>query len=219
MTSEHLLDAIGLLDDSLIQEAEEYSRPRRDYSRWMGLAAGFAVILALGYGATHIGGMGGGGCAPEFSGGAAGAPSVSSAFDPGPASTDQALSPAGGDSSAGGAVEPPNADSGSVDVPNAADPADPGVAEETPGDWLFAIQVDGVIYRATNEYIHLEPEESDIRYTTSFIDGAEPEENGQANFLPVGCAYVMLDDGTAAVYQEDTGSWRVYDSVPPWERP
>lgn len=223
MTSEHLLDAIGLLDDSLIQEAEGYSRPRRDYSRWMGLAAGFAVILALGYGATHIGGMGGGGCAPEFSGGAAGAPSVSDSSVQEPASTDQALSPAGGDSSAGGAEERPGGDLDSADAPNIAAPASPGEnageAGGTLGDWCFAFMVDGTVYWATQDYIQLDPEESDIRYTTSFIDGAEPEENGQANFLPVGCAYVVLDDGTAAVYQEDTGSWRVYDSVPPWERP
>ena len=94
------------------------------------------------------------------------------------------------------------------------EPTSPGAS----GDWYFALRVDGTVYRATNEYIHLEPEESDIRYTTSFINSSEPEEDGQANFLPVGIAYVVLDNGTAAVYQEDTGSWRVYDSIPPWEK-
>ena len=44
-------------------------------------------------------------------------------------------------------------------------------------------------------------------------------EDGQANFLPVGHSYVLLDDGTAAVLEdEETNSWRIYDSVPPWEK-
>ena len=55
MNTEHLLDAIGLLDDDLVREAEEYRRPRRDYSRWISLAAGFAVVLTLGYGVIRSG--------------------------------------------------------------------------------------------------------------------------------------------------------------------
>ena len=49
MNTEHILDAIGLLDDDLIRGAEEYSRPRAsfDYRRWIGLAASFVVVLAL----------------------------------------------------------------------------------------------------------------------------------------------------------------------------
>ena len=74
MNSEHLLDAIGLLDDGLIHEAEEYRRPRRDYSRWISLAASLAVVLTLGYGLTHLGiGGGGGASAPGGVTGAAGA--------------------------------------------------------------------------------------------------------------------------------------------------
>ena len=118
-------------------------------------------------------------------------------------------------------------------MPSASTPAEPPLSTEdmdqnggapdhekadASGDWYFALRVDGVLYQATDKYIHLEPEESDIRYTTSFINSSEPEEDGQANFLPVGIAYVVLDNGTAAVYQEDTGSWRVYDSIPPWEK-
>lgn len=77
MNAEYLLDAVGLLDDDLIREAEEYSRPRRDYRPWIGLAASFAIVLTLGYALTHLG-MGGG-AAPEnqASGGAADAPSGS----------------------------------------------------------------------------------------------------------------------------------------------
>ena len=181
MNSEHLLDAIGLLDDGLIHEAEEYRRPRRDYSRWISLAASLAV------------GGGGGASAPGGVTGAAGA------------DTPAASAP----------TEPPTSTEGMDQSGGAPDLAEPDAS----GDWSLALRVDGVVYRATNEYIHMEPEESDIRCTTSFLNGAEPEEDGQANFLPVGSPYVLLDDGTAAVLQdEETNSWRIYDSVPPWEK-
>lgn len=57
MTAEHLMDAVGLLDDGLIQEAEEIMRPRRriNAERWLGLAASLALVIALGYGALRLG--------------------------------------------------------------------------------------------------------------------------------------------------------------------
>lgn len=67
MNAEYLLDAIGQLDDELVREAERYRRPKARYGRLMGLAACFAVAVALGYVLTHFG-MGGG-AAPSFSGG------------------------------------------------------------------------------------------------------------------------------------------------------
>ena len=47
MTSEHILDAIGLLDDELVREAEEYRRPRArfDCRRWGSLAACCALVF------------------------------------------------------------------------------------------------------------------------------------------------------------------------------
>ena len=56
MNTEYLLDAIGLLDDDLIQEAETCSAPKRrsGYRSWMSLAACLAVVVVLGYGLTHI---------------------------------------------------------------------------------------------------------------------------------------------------------------------
>lgn len=68
MTAEHLLDAIGLLDDGLLQEAEKISTVRRrgSSSRWLGVAASLAVVAGLGYGMVRlglIGGMSGGGMA------------------------------------------------------------------------------------------------------------------------------------------------------------
>lgn len=66
MNSEHLLDAIGLLDDDLIREAEEYRRPGRNWRPWISLAACLAVVLTLGYAVTHLEfGMGGGSAAPS----------------------------------------------------------------------------------------------------------------------------------------------------------
>ena len=199
MNAEYLLDAVGLLDDELIREAEGYSRTRRDYSRWIGLAAGLAVVLTLGYGLTHLNLGMGGGAAPEnqASGGAASMP--------------------GGVT---GTEAPP--DFGAVDFPSGAAPQEPGGAENgggTAGDVLSAFMADGTVYRDTGEYITIEPKEEDIRYTASFTSGVEPEEDGQANFLPVGTAYVLLEDGRAAVRDnEESGSWRIYDPVPPWEK-
>ena len=75
MTSEHLLQAMGLLDDDLIQEAEQPLRaPRRAQLRhWAPLAACLVLVLTLSYGLSHIT-MGGAstGAASQNSAGAAG---------------------------------------------------------------------------------------------------------------------------------------------------
>ena len=56
MTREHLLEAMGLLDDDLIREAEEPVR-RKKWNReaWLSLAACLAIVLTIGYGAVHNG--------------------------------------------------------------------------------------------------------------------------------------------------------------------
>lgn len=74
MNAEHILHAMGMLDDTLIQEAERYRRPQMDRSRWIGLAAGFAVVLALGYGVSLLGNIRTGGSVPNDYLGIAGAP-------------------------------------------------------------------------------------------------------------------------------------------------
>ena len=57
MTAEYLLEAIGLIDDDLIRDAEAPVR-RRPASAWQkqwgALAACLALVAALGYGATHL---------------------------------------------------------------------------------------------------------------------------------------------------------------------
>ena len=209
MNAEYLLDAVGLLDDGLIQEAETYTLPvRRSHSGgWLTLAASLVVVIALGY--VLNGGLrgpaSGGSAAPSASGG--GAQSVEAAGS-------QGFS--GGVNSGSNPAVPEGPGSFPQDNVEPGTPGEPSGGSES-GEWLDAIRADGVVYRATNKYIHLEPEEDDIRYTTSFVNSAEPEEDGQANFLPVGSAYVILDNGTAAVYHEDDGTWCVFDSVPPRE--
>lgn len=74
MTAEHLLEAMGLLDDELIQEADALplrKQPRR-WQRWGSLAACAALIIALScYGAAHLPMKGGSGSsAPSASCGA-----------------------------------------------------------------------------------------------------------------------------------------------------
>ena len=55
MTSEYLLDAMGLLDDDMIQDAEEGAKPAFHWQRWGAWAACLALVVALGYGASQLG--------------------------------------------------------------------------------------------------------------------------------------------------------------------
>lgn len=90
MTAEYLLDAIGLVDDGLIQEAEAYAAPkrRRNYGNWVAWAASFAVVLALGYGLTQFGAGSGGGAWADDSGVAGGdLPASQEPMDPVPEGT------------------------------------------------------------------------------------------------------------------------------------
>lgn len=53
MTREYLLEAMGLLDDDLIREAEEPVRSKgkkRHLETWISLAACLAIVLTIGYG-------------------------------------------------------------------------------------------------------------------------------------------------------------------------
>lgn len=201
MNAEYLLDAIGFLDDALIQEAEQYTLPgkRIAYGTWLAWAASFAVVLVLGYGAIHFH-MGG---KDHMSGGAASCVPSSSLAGEGIPDKDESPWPE------------PGCPGGGSQYGSNGEPESPG---ESSGSWLSAIRVDGTIYWATEEYVPIEPEADSIRYTTSLLHGAEPEEDGQTNFEPVGTAYVVLEDGRVAVLRsEEAGSWQIYASVPPWE--
>lgn len=124
MNAEYLLDAIGRLDDDLIQEAERYRRPKTRYGRLLGLAACFAMVIALGYVLTHVGGMSGGGAAPGFSGGGnsaapAGGSSAPSMEDNAgvPAEPDAPLEGAAPSSPSGDSAEEPNSSAPVWDEP------------------------------------------------------------------------------------------------------
>lgn len=119
MNAEYLLDAIGQLDDDLVREAERYRRPKVRYGRLMGLAASFAVVIALGYVLIHVGGMGNG-AAPNLSGGGNGG-----------APANGADVPQGGDP--GGA---PSAE-GAGDSGEAAEPSPTGEGAPSSGEDFF----------------------------------------------------------------------------------
>ena len=98
MTSEHLLEAMGLLDDSLILQAEQRRPARRSGRRgqWLGVCACLALVIFIGRGMVEnwssgssnaSGGAGAststGGGAPSGDAGSAGASSGSNALPDG----------------------------------------------------------------------------------------------------------------------------------------
>lgn len=194
MTSEHLLDAIGLLDDGLIREAEAYQPPRRDYSRWISLAASAAVVLTLGYGAFQLKDIGmGGGAAPENqgSGGAAGAPGSSVGIQGVPSAGVESPD----NSFAGGASD--------MELPPAAEPADPCLPEETEN---LAVLIDGGLYRSTGESVRLSPDEGEVRYGLSWVI----EESWESSPEP-DRRWLMLEDGRAAVlWDVEEWEWLIF---------
>lgn len=101
MNAEFLLQAMGLLDDDLVEEALQPAAPRPSLltqtRRWVSMAACLAVLLTAGYLITHLG-MGGGssGSASASAGGSA--PSTDTSPDGAAGGT--------GSNSAAGAAEP-----------------------------------------------------------------------------------------------------------------
>lgn len=189
MNAEYLLDAVGLLDDDLLREAEEYSRPRRDYRPWIGLAACLAVVLTLGYALTHLGMGGGASPGNQMSGGAASAPAGSyggaEALPPEEAPPASAEGPDGSGMQGGGSTP--------------GDPCAPVEAE------TLAVLIDGGLYRSTGEIIQLSPEEGEVQYGLSWHD----EESGEDRVEPR--RWLMLEDGTVAVsWDTQKHGWLVF---------
>lgn len=197
MNTEHILDAIGLLDDDLIREAEEYSRPRAsfDYRRWIGLAASLAVVLTLGYGAVNLGGnsgmkcpassaqlSGGAECLPgeAMSGGTEGENTVYDSLEPTPEPTEPT----------------PDADSAEF--------------SQYGGDGLrAAIMVDGVLYWSTGR--PFSGEVDGAQNVTAYINTV-PEMDGQTNFSQdLSARYAMTDQGLAV---EMDGVWVLFETAP-----
>ena len=200
MNAGDILDAIGMLDDSLIQEAEEYSRPRKQagYRPWISLAACLAVVIALGYGAvrlTYLGGGNGSGAAPGQAGCAS-------------------------NESQGGLAPPPG--SGIDNTPSedqAPDSAEPALPEEVDqsvngGGHRPAIMVDGILYWSTGVPAAETVDEGGVRTATSYINTV-PEMDGQTNFSQdLSARYAMTSQGLA-VWMD--GEWILFEPAAPEE--
>lgn len=150
MNAEHLLDAIGRLDDGLVREAENYRRPKARHGWLLGWAASFAVVVLLGYGATHIGGMGGG-AAPGLSGGGnGGAPASGNSA---PSASDGATAPSGPDTPLGTPSPSPPSDE------NAETPVNSGVYGDASPDLrdkvlLITLRMDEPMNRLSYGFHH-----------------------------------------------------------------
>lgn len=98
MTREHLLEAMGLLDDDLIREAEEPVRSRgkkRYLETWISLVACLAIVLTIGYG-VMMGMLPGGGNSASSASQGASAGDSESAGGSAPASSGTATEPGDG---------------------------------------------------------------------------------------------------------------------------
>lgn len=195
MNSEFLLEAIGLIDDELISDAERRGAKKNPVPlpKILGWAACLAVVIVLGYGVTHLR-MGGAGnsAAP-----AASAPA---------ASTPAASTPAAGAPSA--------------EAPAASEPAAPAASAPSGGSadvsapmegTLPAIMVDGVLYWSTGAPVPVEPAPGAIRTSDSYTDGL-PEKDGQNNFSSESVEYAKIDMGVVVLMDHE---WVLFTAEPP----
>lgn len=211
MNAEHILDAIGLLDDGLIREAEEYSRPKRqvNYRPWVSLAACLVVVIALGYGVTHL--KTGGGSSMNGA-----APAASQAGSPaGSAADNESLPPPGEANSGGG--EFPEAPAPEPDIQEPLAPGETDTSVDSPNgtETVPAIMVGGVLYRSTGTPFPGEVDESAVRTVTSYINTV-PEMDGQTNFSQdLSARYAMTDQGLAVLIE---GEWILFEPAPSQQR-
>lgn len=212
MNAEYLLDAIGLLDDGLIREAEEYSRPRRDYRPWIGLAASFAVILTLGYALTHLNLGMGGSAAPGngMSGGAAGSPagSYGGAEAPPPASAE------GPDGSGPQSGEGPGSpDAAAPQEPGAFGGSEVGSSEQgQQGIWVRGIYQAWTYYALSGDTVReLPPDSVPVGILSSlYPDAPSPYTNAEAY---VGLELWRSPDGAYVYAALPDGGYAVGESV------
>lgn len=203
MTPEHLLDAMGLLDDSLIQQAEEYavSRRRTNYGTWLAWAASFAVVLVLGYGLARpdLGGMSGGGSMPSEDSLTGENQAGSSSYVFGSASQEGSPVPDAGDSSGWNFTN-----SGGTE------PVQPGEPDGAAGMHQHAIMVDGILYHSTGTELDIAPEAHAVHTVTAYINTV-PEMDGQTNFSQdLSARYAMTDQGLVV---EMEGKWILFEPV------
>ena len=209
MNTEYLLDAIGLLDDDLIQEAEACSAPKRRSGcrSWMSLAACLAVVVVLGYGLAHIR-LDSSKNTAFPSGGAPSASASNGVNTPGAPPQEPAGSNAAGGSNGltSGSGEPASSDP-PLDVE--------GPCGGYEGDFCAAIMVDGVLYWSTGTPVPGEVEESAIRTVTGYTSSL-PEMDGQTNFShDLSAQYAVTNMGLVVLVDQE---WILFDPVPPWEK-
>ena len=146
MNADFLLDAVGLIDDDLILDAEAAPAARKAppaLRRWAPLAACLALVIALGWSLPQMFRMGSAGSPSNSSG--AGAPEASADGTTGEAAPPADQSPSGGSSDAA-------------------------------GDRPACIFVDGTLYFSTDKEIAGKVDESAIRGTTTYTDGIPDQE-------------------------------------------
>lgn len=199
MTSEQLLDAIGLLDDDLIREAEEYKvlKKRPDYRRWGSLAACCALVLALGYGALWLGAGGDFKQVLDWDGASGG----------GNTATPAASAPSASDHSWVGDC------SNGAEIPAQGEAEPDSPAGSLPGEAAGGadIMVDGVLYRSTGRTVPAQPNPDTIKTVVSYTSGT-PEMDGQTNFSQdLSAQYAMTDFGLLVLVDE---AWILFEPVP-----
>lgn len=137
MTPEYLLDAMGLIDDELIYDADK-ARPAPKtvpWRRWGAWAACLALVLALGYGVTRLGMGGASGGSATSAGSSA---SIGGSAAPSGTASDETAGGGAGDSSAGASVGSTGENRGSIYLEcqggSAVYALTGGMVDDLPGD-------------------------------------------------------------------------------------
>ncbi len=218
MTTEHILNAIGLLDDDLVREAEEYRRPRArfDYRRWGSLAACCALVIALGWGALWLSTGGDIYKGLEWDGFSGGAAENRPASSAPAAGTPTASAPASSVPDLSGPSEEMDsslneAPSPEPDSPSGSAPAESEAPGAPTGEFCPTIMVDGVLYQSTGRQLPGEPDPGIIRTVVSYTSGT-PEMDGQTNFSQdLSAQYAVTGMGLVVLVEEE---WVLFEPVP-----
>lgn len=76
------------------------------------------------------------------------------------------------------------------------------------------LMVDGTLYTISekpDQQTAVFPQSEDYKYVNSIVPATElPQKDNEANYLPIGTAFVFCEDGIAVNYPE--GSWTLYVS-------
>lgn len=207
MTSEHLLDAMGLLDDDLLQDAEVLPAPKNVVPLWTklkpyaSLAACLVLVTAMGYALTHTG-------TDNKSCSAPSAPSGSIAYG-----GENAQAP-DGMGSGSDALEDMASPDASAEPTESAPPAEPESSSPAPSvAESGTLYLDGNPYRLLDETVgELPPDRRELG-TLSALDPDAPSLCTDVEDY-VGCPVFQTPDGLLYV-QLPQGGWAVAEPVQP----